>query len=698
MATRFAANCLDYGEFKQGAGKMTGGKILNNLFGGAFIIALFFCIPDIGSAASLHTQEKGCTSSEVLPGLTAPEDSFVWEGIGPAGSTVNTITHHPTVSGLVYMGTLEDGLYYSLNDGLTWLNVYQGPEWINFIIIDPNSPSTVLVGASGYLRRSTDWGRTWEEVFNHGWFNDGVFDESHPGVVYVTSMGSPDSRSVAYVYRSDDGGESWTLMNPGGTHSEGLYVWVFDDLLIHPGDGSLYAYTDWSDGMGGSTSHVCLSTDHGASWSYLDTGLYDHHAWDLVWLFPGIAGAATKDGLYVHPHGTGWWYGVPNEIKGLDCIDLAPGPHGNIWYAVEREYDTADIVHRSTDWGLSWSPLSTVEDPCDISVLSVEPHQPPGMETILAGTWELGVFRSSDMGESWELRNEGLPDISCQSLAFGPLGSGLLYAGADMIFSAGFYRSRDLGENWEIANDGLPATRVLSICPHPSDDQVVFTSCGGIYRTTDQGDSWIHLENGLDEAGSVFCLVMTPEHTIFAGAETGVYRSTDNGDSWSFSGLLDGSVKDLSFDPLNPSHMFAASYVPGGIYESTDGGDRWDPVLTDVNIWDDFVSVAVAPGGERVYAGMLFSQEFYRSTNGGDTWDVVLNKEAEAIVIPYEYPLAVACGGSDTDVWISINGGEDWFTLPGGPADQDVLDLAIANPGEGLLHAATTAGIQRLSF
>jgi len=625
--------------------------------------------------------------------------SLIWEGIGPYGSTITAITYHPTVNKLVYLGTQEHGLYYSLDNGLTWTNIYSDGGWIEFIIIDPFSPSTLLVGASGYLRRSTDWGQTWNEIFSQGWFNAGTFDPAQPGVAYISLMGSPDFRSVALVYRSEDSGESWTVMNPGGTYDNDCYVWKFDDLLVTPEDSSVYAYTDWADGMGGSVSHVCLSNDNGATWDYMDDGLYDHHAWDLVWIYPEIVGACTKDGLYIHPHGGKSWFRVPNEVSGLNCIDLAPGPTNNIWYLVESDYASSeepDIVYMSTNYGLSWSTLSVVDDSCDIIEVAANPHYSAGSETILVGTWELGVFRSTDLGETWDLRNNGFSGVHCLSLAFGPAGSGLLYAGADMIFGAGLYRSHDMGKTWDLANDGLPPFRIRSICAHPVDEQIVFASCNGIYRSTNQGDSWVRLNNGLNGSGNVFCLVITPDGTVFAGADNGVYKSNDNGDSWTFSGLEGGSIKDLSFDSLNPAHMFAASYVPGGIYESLDNGENWTLVLSNVNIWDDFVSVAVAPGGEHVYAGMLWSDEFYRSTDGGDNWDIVLNQEAEAIIVPDNLPMAVACGGSHTDVWISLNGGDEWFTFPGGLADLDVLDLGVSTAGEGLLYAATNAGIQQL--
>ncbi|MFQ6104295.1 MAG: WD40/YVTN/BNR-like repeat-containing protein [Candidatus Glassbacteria bacterium] len=647
--------------------------------------------------------ERGDVGGYRNPGLH-------WEGLGPNGATAEVITYHPSVDGLVYLGTFEEGLFYSFGDDISWNTIYTDNAPINFVLIDPFEPSTILVGAQtwfsnqGYLRRSTDWGQTWSDYFAGGNLVGGAFDPYRPGVSYISIMGD-DDYTAAEFYRSTDSGESWTLMNPGGTHKDELFVWAFLDLLVNPEDGSILAFTLWTAGMGQMENHVCLSTDGGSTWEYMDTGLYDSHAYDMEWILPKIVVGGTEDGLYAHRHGSTRWFKVPNEMAQAKCFELEPGPAGNIWYLVEDRSETEDdpdLIHRSTNWGLSWSPLSLVDDPCEIITVAADPHDSPDSEAILAGTWESGVFASSDLGETWETRNEGLPPVPCNSLGFGPPGSGLLYAGAWSFFQAGLYRSRDLGVTWERTNDGFPAGIVGPICPHPTEEHIVYAASmsKGIFKSTDQGGSWTQLKDGLPEHGTTFSLLINPAdpEIIFAGTEHGLFRSTNGGDSWTYSsdGMVKSDVRDVGLDPLDPDHMFAAVYVDG-IYESLDGGDTWNRVLDETR-WKDFSSIAVAPGGDRVYAGMILTEQLFRTTNGGDDWEVVLNNVAETIIVPEEYPLAVACGGSQTNVWISTNGGDDWFTFPGGLEGVDIKDLALPPTAEELLFAATSAGIFHLTM
>ncbi len=642
-------------------------------------------------------------------GRVLPSGNLAWESIGPSGGTINTITYHPQVNGLVYLGTFDQGLYASRNGGDDWSRLTSDRASIRFVLIDPFDPSAILVGAenwflaSGYLHRSTDWGQTWEEDFEGENLTTAAFDPTQPGILYM-SVGADADWAPAEFYRSTDAGASWSLMNPNGTYKEGLFVWGFFDILVNPEDGSILAFTLFTSGMGETENHVCRSSDGGLTWDYMDTGLYDSQAWDFARVYPGIDAAATKDGLYVHLDGGNIWHGIPNQMGGINCIELAPGPTGKVWYLVESDYYSSvdpDVIHRSSNRGRNWVPLSLVDDPCEITTVAADPQAAPGSETVMAGTWESGVFSSSDQGENWEMKNTGLAPIPCTSLEFGSAGSGLLYAGAEGIFQAGLYKSSDLGTTWERANDGLAGGTISSIVADPENENRVFAAsqAKGIFRSTDQGGTWTRLVNGLPENSYTNRLVLYPTdpEKIYACMEYGLFRSSDGGDTWLplGQGMEKTFVRDLSIDPTNPGHMFAAVDTDG-IYESHDGGGTWQRVL-DETYWKDFVSVAVVPGGERVYAGMLFTSQFYRSTDGGDTWDVVLDRVAESIVVGIDNPLAVACGGSGTDVWFSLDGGDSWFTQPGGLENVDVNELVIPPSGESFIYVATSAGIQRLS-
>jgi ligand-binding sensor domain-containing protein len=67
---------------------------------------------------------------------------------------------------------------------------------------------------------------------------------------------------------------------------------------------------------------------------------------------------------------------------------------------------------------------------------------------IFAGTWNDGIFRSTDNGATWD--SAGPEDTAIRSIAINCLGH--IFAGTD---GEGIFRSTDNGENWTQVNSGL---------------------------------------------------------------------------------------------------------------------------------------------------------------------------------------------------------------------------------------------------
>lgn len=618
-----------------------------------------------------------------------------WESAGPSAISVSDIVYHPSVSGLVFMAAYE-GLYVSGDGGMSWHLVI--PAVASKVRLDPFDPAAILVNRGSEIYRSTDWGRSWQLVFSISSGADSKsvtcleFDPGRQGVVYATTRLGNEWWDGAGVYRSADGGLTWTEME-WCEYPDTMWA---KDILIHPAAGTVLA---------ARTNHyrweLVKSTDGGATWNDVGDGLDTKlDLFDLDWLCPGVAGLATEDGLYYRKQGTARWQKVLNELAGKYCRILRPGPSRNIWYA-SVGYGFPASLYRSDDYGRTWTPRSDGYEHRSITDIAVNPHDPPGAETVLIGY--MGLFASKDQGLSWKLICDGLPSMGCGSLEFGPAGSGLIYTMSD-YYASTLYRSSNLGQTWSIANPGVGSRELISIAAHTSDDQVVFgaTEREGLFRSTDRGDTWSLLYNGIPVGGAQY-VTTTPDGTVWAYFDLGLYRSTDIGDSWSRcdSGLGDGDVVDLACDPLNPLHLFVA-LTETGIYESEDGGASWNLVLGD---WG-FDSVAVAPGGQRVYAGKEpyhpYNGKFYRSTDGGDNWTLVIDLPAGSIVVPEDHPMVVICGGGRKGkVFISLDGGDNWTPKPiGGPSSEaTVHQLVIPPPGsQGFLYAATSEGIQRLTW
>ena len=138
---------------------------------------------------------------------------------------------------------------------------------------------------------------------------------------------------------------------------------------------------------------------------------------------------------------------------------------------------------------------------------------------IFAGTI-IGVFRSTDNGDSWTEVNTGLTNLLVYSLVINS--SGDIFAGTQM---GGVFRSTDNGDNWTAVNTGLSNT-ISTLAINSSDHIFAGISAPGVFRSTDNGGNWTDVSTGLT-AGGVICFAFNPAGQIFAGTINGVFRSVE---------------------------------------------------------------------------------------------------------------------------------------------------------------------------
>ena len=96
------------------------------------------------------------------------------------------------------------------------------------------------------------------------------------------------------------------------------------------------------------------------------------------------------------------------------------------------------------------------------------------------------------------------------------------------------FRSQDLGNSWQKINNGLDARyiRASIAAPEPFSPDHFVDDEGGVYRSMDYGDTWEEVNNGMITT-DVRALGINSSGHIFAATYLGggVYRSTNNGDN-----------------------------------------------------------------------------------------------------------------------------------------------------------------------
>jgi photosystem II stability/assembly factor-like uncharacterized protein len=304
----------------------------------------------------------------------------------------------------------------------------------------------------------------------------------------------------------------------------------------------------------------------------------------------------------------------------------------------------------------------------------------------------------------------------------------------------GVWRSRNAGLTWEPISDGRVSPSIGALAIAPSDSKVIWVGTGeadmrsditygdGVYRSTDGGAHWTHL--GLEDTRHIGKILVDPRdpdvalvaamgHAYGPSPERGVYRTTDGGKSWTKTldrGPEAGAI-DLAADPTNPNLVYAtlwsmhrppwSQYPPvqgtgSGLFRSEDGGRTWSPVTGGGFPSRDVgrIGVAVAPGGERVYAIVDAGEEggLYRSDDGGSTWRRV-SDDARVTARGWYFGRVFLDPGDPDVVYLpkvglyrSTDGGSTFVSIKGSPGGDDYHYLWIDPTETGRMIAGVDQG------
>ena len=267
----------------------------------------------------------------------------------------------------------------------------------------------------------------------------------------------------AGVWRTDDGGESWSEKNRGLVYKHTL------SLALHPAAGDLYAGTE--------PACIFRSTDGGESWEELESLRRLPTRGD--WTFPG-----------------------PPFVAHVRGIGLSPTDPDTIFGAVEEGW-----LVRSTDGGGSWVNIKdgTEFDSHTVTVL------PDDGKTVVSASGH-GLYRSVDGGETFAQSDSGIAHPYLIDVAVHPDRPRVLFtAGAEVPppgwrrpegAGAGFYRSADGGESWARLTGGLPerigpAPRSIAVDPASPETVFIGLNDGALWASRDGGEKFSPIASNL---------------------------------------------------------------------------------------------------------------------------------------------------------------------------------------------------------
>jgi len=580
----------------------------------------------------------------------------------------------PLLSAMVLLSNLimQDGISFAAAGGWTG----NGPEGgqIKALTIDPVTSGNLYAGTSGGgVFRSFDGGNSWSPA-NSGltnfYINSVAIDPDTPSTIYSGTYGGG-------VFKSTNGGSAWSPSNTGLSNN-GIFALSIDPTT----PTTLYAGT--------SGGGVFKSTNGGSGWSPANTGLTNTYILSLAIdpTTPSTLFAGTNAGVFISSNSGGSWITSSGGLTNTRVISLAidPTTSNTIFAGTD-----GGGVFKSTNGGSSWSPAGSDLANTYVYSLSIDPATPT---IIYAGT-SGGMFKSTNGGNNWSPLANGLTSPNVMSFAVDPTDPATVYAGT---YGGGVFKSTNSGGTRNPAITGLTNTYIHSLAIDPATSTTLYagTYYNGAFKSSDGGASWNPVNIGLNSTfiNSIAIDPATPA-TLYAGtSDKGVFKSSNGGIAWnpSNTGLTNSYVKILAIDAANPNIIYAGT--TGGIFKSNNGGGAWNPAVAGLT--NTYVSsLAIDPNdSQTVYAGTWYGVGIFKSVNGGSSWVASNNglTVSDVSALAIDPATATIYAGTSAGVFKSTNGGGSWSAANNGISGFSIHSLAIDPATPATIYAGTDVG------
>ncbi|MFZ1518239.1 MAG: T9SS type A sorting domain-containing protein [Ignavibacteriaceae bacterium] len=234
-------------------------------------------------------------------------------------------------------------------------------------------------------------------------------------------------------------------------------------------------------------------------------------------------------------------------------------------------------------------------------------------DDVLAGTYAKGIFKSTDLGNTWT--ESGLANHWI--ISFAKDNSGNIFAASiGSQFGSGVHKSSDQGSTWNKVWDALTGmncvyvdqTGNIYVCLNYSSEQ------SGIYKSIDGGGNWAKIFS-LTE--NIYSIIKTNSGRILAAGYGKVFYSDNEGANWNTTTNGFVSFTPSAFAKNNQGEVFLST-LGYGIYKTTDNGINW---VNKTGAGWEYSSLIINSDGS-IYAGTK-GNWIYRSLNNGDNWELV---------------------------------------------------------------------------
>ena len=554
-----------------------------------------------------------------------------WQHVGlQATLVISEIRIHPRDPDIVYVaaqgalyGPTEDrGLYRSKDGGRTWQKIlYVSPTaGAADLAIDPKNPNIIYtvfwdhqrmpwgireIGPDTGIYKSTDGGDSWREIgagLPQVMGKIGIAVSANSNRLYATVATDIENDSEAGIYRSEDAGETWSLVNasPNLITRSAYYgqvvadpqdpdvVWVIEDDNHKSTDGGL-TFEEWDTPHGDhhdlwinpNDSNLMVEADDGGGAVSLDGGntwssQYNQPTGQFYRInadnqFPYRVYSAQQDNTTISI--ASW-----SNSAGINIQDFHPVGGGETAF-IDFDPDDPELVYASSVFGRVTEFSHSTGMVRNISPYPIAPSGAPAIEHTYRFKWAVPVLVSQHDPTIIYVGAQKLLRTSDRGLTWNEISPDLTHLGEDPK------RAQQYSGTFEVAYGTL-----IYVAESPHDANVLWTGSddGIIGLTQDGGKTWRKLTLPIADPRINAIEVSPHDPAVVYVAATRFefndltpyfFKTNDYGQTWERIGQdlpIGGWARVVREDPVRRGLLYGGT--ENGAFVSFDDGQNWQPL------------------------------------------------------------------------------------------------------------------------